>query len=60
MKTSQKRQEELERLLRKLRRRAFDCDRCAGMIHVVKRRLSETWETQAKALENKRMSNWMM
>lgn len=44
MKLSPKRIGELERLLRRLRERAFDSDRACDLIPVVKRRLAETWQ----------------
>ena len=51
-----KRIRQLERLLRKLRERAFECQRAAAMIDVVKARLAETWAHRA---HSRNQYHWM-
>jgi hypothetical protein len=46
------RQRELERLLRKLRMRAFESDKAAALISTVKRRLMPIWDRQAETVRH--------
>lgn len=48
------RQKELERLLRRLRQRAFDNDKAAALIPAVKRRLAPIWDARAAEVEHQR------
>lgn len=48
------RQQELEQLLRRLRQRAFDCERAEALIPAVKRRLAPIWDARAAEVEHQR------
>lgn len=45
---SEKRKSQLELLLRRLRQRAFDCERCAALIPAVKARLAPEWKSTVR------------
>jgi hypothetical protein len=46
---STKRRNQLETLLRKLRQRAFNDERCTPLIHQVKARLVPAWRDESNA-----------
>jgi hypothetical protein len=54
MPVSKQRQTELERLLRRLRQRAFSSDKAANLIPIVKARLMPSWDERARDLKHRR------
>jgi hypothetical protein len=56
---SAKRQNELERLLRRLRQRCFESDKAAALIPIVKARLAPAWSARVDLNRAKRDTEFM-